>query len=52
VEGGKLRRARFANVYLLQGGDPEKFKEINEAFDVLRDEEKRKIYDQVCHRCF
>ena len=28
------------------GGDEAKFKEINEAYEVLSDEKKRKIYDQ------
>jgi len=32
-----------------QGGDEAKFKEINEAYEVLKDERKRQRYDQFGH---
>jgi len=30
-----------------KGGDPDKFKEINTAYEVLSNSEKRKLYDMV-----
>ena len=32
-----------------QGGDEAKFKEINEAYEVLKDKQKRQRYDQFGH---
>lgn len=39
----EVHRGEFA----YQGGDEAKFKEINEAYDILRDPEKRDVYDRV-----
>ncbi|PIZ61987.1 molecular chaperone DnaJ [Candidatus Saccharibacteria bacterium CG_4_10_14_0_2_um_filter_52_9] len=43
-----FRRAAIAN-HPDKGGDESKFKEINEAYEVLKDQEKRKRYDQFGH---
>ncbi|GMH43372.1 hypothetical protein BSKO_11294 [Bryopsis sp. KO-2023] len=42
----KLHRKLALKHHPDKGGDPEKFKEINEAYEVLKDSEKRKIYDE------
>jgi len=42
----KLHRKLALKHHPDKGGDSEKFKEINEAYDVLRDAEKRAVYDK------
>ncbi|CAK0784305.1 hypothetical protein CVIRNUC_007509 [Coccomyxa viridis] len=42
----KAHRKLALKMHPDKGGDAEKFKEINEAYDTLRDPEKRKIYDE------
>ncbi|PNW69999.1 hypothetical protein CHLRE_17g701500v5 [Chlamydomonas reinhardtii] len=42
----KAHRKLALKLHPDKGGDPDKFKEINEAYDVLKDPKKREIYDQ------
>lgn len=42
----KAHRKLALKLHPDKGGDPDAFKEINEAYDCLKDPEKRQIYDQ------
>ena len=44
-----FRRAAVQHHPDKEGGNEEKFKEINEAYDVLKDAQKRQRYDQFGH---